>query len=221
MDSYRKPTDFYRIVKKIRKSKSTANPPYASLHSRFQQIFAPREIAKESIQKLSNAYRSKATQSDTFKRFSIAEIHELLQSLGKNKASFGGISIELFQSSGLERQMTFLINALFAHGFVPRSMLQSQIFPLKKDRTKLDTDPNNYRPVALVCAFSKLLEAALKSRIDFNDCKSQYAYKTGWGLEMRSNVYLTGFKRIATGMAAFLRCGSTCQRLLICFSMTL
>ena len=60
-------------------------------------------------------------------------------------------------------------------------MLQSEICPLKKDRIKLDNDANNYRPVALVCAFSKVLEAALKSRVDFNLCTSQYAYKSGWG----------------------------------------
>ena len=75
-------------------------------------------------------------------------------------------------------------------------MLRSTIKPLKKDTSLPDSDPANYRPVAMVCALSKVLELAMKERVQFGDSRAQYAYKTGTGVRDALKAVLVEMKTL-------------------------
>jgi hypothetical protein len=101
MATYSRPNDFYRLVKKIRNSKARIRPPYFELHNRFKDIFAPAEIPERNMAELNNKLRSAVAANCHFLPFKVDEIIGFLKNIRKNKASYHGISIELFQSSGL------------------------------------------------------------------------------------------------------------------------
>ena len=51
-----------------------------------------------------------------------------------------------------------LFNSAIIHGHLPDRLMETIIVPIVKDSKSTLTDENNYRPIALTCVASKLLE---------------------------------------------------------------
>ena len=59
--------------------------------------------------------------------------------------------------------MSMVISSIFTHGFMPRSMMESVIVPVIKN--KRINDKGNYRPICLSNVCSKIVEMALARRL--------------------------------------------------------
>lgn len=111
------------------------------------------------------------------------EVNVLLKNL-KNKSSYGvdGLPPTLFRLCADELTVPFhnLINQSFEEGAFPNLLKKALIKPIYKKNTK--TDPNNYRPIALLPTASKLFEKAMCNRVYafcekhniFNDCQNGF-----------------------------------------------
>jgi hypothetical protein len=94
------------------------------------------------------------------------EVHKIICNL-KNKHSFGHDDLPpvLIKNCAdeLTQPLTFLINQSFAEGVVPDELKYSIIKPVYKKGNH--TDCNNYRPIALLPTFSKIIETAMSKRL--------------------------------------------------------
>ena len=71
-------------------------------------------------------------------------------------------------------------NAVFIHGYIPDSLMDTMIIPIIKDKKGNVTDKHNYRPIAVTSICSKLVELVILGR--YRDC-------------LQSNHNQFGFKR--------------------------
>ena len=49
-----------------------------------------------------------------------------------------------------------LFNCFISYGYLPRDFMKTAIVPIIKNKTGDSSDKNNYRPIALVIACSKI-----------------------------------------------------------------
>lgn len=111
------------------------------------------------------------------------EVNSILKNL-KNKNSYGidELPPTLFRQCADELTLPFfkLINQSFEEGSFPDQLKRALIKPIHKKNTK--TDPNNYRPIALLPTASKVFEKAMCNRVYsfcekyniFNDCQNGF-----------------------------------------------
>ena len=69
-------------------------------------------------------------------------------------------------------------------GKLPNSLMRVVIIPLLKCKSKDPADVNNYRPIAIATALSKVLEQVLLSRLAKLTADSQFGFKQAHGTEM-------------------------------------
>ena len=62
--------------------------------------------------------------------------------------------------------LSLCFNAMFVHGFMPETLLESVIIPLVKNKCANLSDINNYRPVAIANVISKVFEGLLLNRME-------------------------------------------------------
>ena len=55
---------------------------------------------------------------------------------------------------------------MLTHGYLPASLMQSAIVPILKNRQGDTSDKNNYRPIAIVTALSKIFELCIMNLIE-------------------------------------------------------
>ena len=55
---------------------------------------------------------------------------------------------------------------MLTHGYLPASLMQSAIVPILKNRQGGTRDKNNYRPIAIVTAPSKIFELCIMNLIE-------------------------------------------------------
>lgn len=94
------------------------------------------------------------------------EVHTIISNL-KNKNSFGHDELppSLIKkcAATLVMPLVFLINQSFTEGIVPNLLKTSVIKPIHKKGSQ--TDCSNYRPIALLPTFSKIIETAMSKRL--------------------------------------------------------
>ena len=128
-----------------------------------------------------------------FEIFEIEDTEKLIKSL-KTKDSFGpdGISVKLIKSiaPGILLPITLILNQSLITGIFPDSMKIAKVIPLyKKEDREL---PDNYRPVSLLNAMSKIFERAAYNQLykyfQDNDLfyKHQYGFRTAHSTELAS-----------------------------------
>ena len=54
--------------------------------------------------------------------------------------------------------LSLLFNSFIVHGYLPSEFMKTSLVPIIKSKTCDSSDNNNYRPIALVTAASKLFE---------------------------------------------------------------
>ena len=57
--------------------------------------------------------------------------------------------------------LSLLFNSFIYHGYLPAEFMKTSIVPIIKCKTGNTNDKNNYRPIALVTACSKIIELCL------------------------------------------------------------
>ena len=74
-----------------------------------------------------------------------------------------GISAEhfVFAHSRIHVLLSLLFSAFITHGYLPDMFMKTAIVPIIKNKTRNTSDKNNYRPIALVTAASKIFELCL------------------------------------------------------------
>ena len=93
--------------------------------------------------------------------FTASEIEEIIKDLACNKSpGLDGISSEHIKFAGhqLSVLLSILMSAVLVHGYVPKSMLNSVIVPIIKNKNKRTSDKDNYIPVCISNVFTKVVE---------------------------------------------------------------
>ena len=99
-----------------------------------------------------------------------------------------GIPSEVYKFAS-ERLLTFtsiFLSGCKLSGKLPNTLMHVVIIPLLKCKSKDPADVNNYRPIAIATALSKVLEQVLLSRLSWYlwTADSQFGFKRTHGTEM-------------------------------------
>ena len=96
--------------------------------------------------------------------FSTSDINVALHSLKSGKScGVDGLAAEhfLFAHRITHVFLSILFNTFILHGYLPADFMKTAIVPIIKNKTGDTSDKNNYRPIALVTAASKLFEICI------------------------------------------------------------
>ena len=82
--------------------------------------------------------------------------------------------------------MSIFLSGCMLSGKLPSTLMHVVIIPLLKYKSKDPADVNNYRPIAITTALSKVLEKVLLSRLAMYlwTADSQFGFKRAHGTEM-------------------------------------
>ena len=103
-------------------------------------------------------------ETSTCITITLFNILDALKSIKCRKSSgVDGISAEhfIFAHSRIHVLLSLLFSAFITHGYVPDMFMKTAIVPIIKNKTRDTSDKNNYRPIALVTAASKIFELCL------------------------------------------------------------
>ena len=119
----------------------------------------------------------------------VDEMKTIVNDLACNKfPGLDGVSAEHMKFAGpkLCVLMSMVISSIFTHGFIPRSMMDSVIVPVIKNKNKRINDKGNYRPICLSTVCSKMVEMALARRLSdsLNSSHNQFGFKLDHGTEL-------------------------------------
>ena len=87
-------------------------------------------------------------------------VRECLKSIKLGKAAgLDGLAAEHFVYSHkiISVHLSLLFTGLLSHGYLPATLMKSAIVPILKNRQGDTSDKNNYRPIAIVTAISKMV----------------------------------------------------------------
>ena len=62
--------------------------------------------------------------------------------------------------------LSILFTSFISHGYLSDGFMKSAIIPLIKNKTGNTNDKNNYRPIALITAMSKIFELCLSEKLN-------------------------------------------------------
>ena len=121
--------------------------------------------------------------------FSESEVSEAIDSLKNGKAAGPDqLSSEHFKYAGdsIAQLLCIVFNAMFVHGHIPDSLMQTHVISIVKDKKGDLSDKDNYRPIAITCVASKILELLIleKYRDCFNTNCNQFGFKKKHSTDM-------------------------------------
>ena len=137
---------------------------------------------KESVEK-------RIAAIDYVDRYNPNDIAKAIKELKKNKSPGADtLSSEhfLYASEKLHVLISLLFNSVNIHGYLPTRLMETIIVPIVKDNKGVLTDKNNYRPIALTCVASKLLELLILDTCEdtINTSDSQFGFKEKHSTDM-------------------------------------
>ena len=100
---------------------------------------------------------------------SVDEVLSLVHNLESGKsAGLDGLNGECLKYADaiLSVLLSFCFTCMFKHSYLPSAMLDSVIIPLVKNKCGDLSDTRNYRPIAISCIVSKILENVILQRIE-------------------------------------------------------
>ena len=100
---------------------------------------------------------------------SVNEVLSLVHNLESGKsAGLDGLNCECLKYADaiLSVLLSFCFTCMFKHSYLPSAMLDSVIIPLVKNKCGDLSDTSNYRPIAISCIVSKILENVILQRIE-------------------------------------------------------
>ena len=106
--------------------------------------------------------------------------------LGK-AAGIDGLSAEHFvcAHTSVSVHLSLLFTSMLSHGHMPAGLMKTAIVPILKNRQGDTSDKNNYRPVAIVIALSKIFELCIMRMIETHLVTSdnQFGFKREHGTD--------------------------------------
>ena len=123
------------------------------------------------MQALNSFYQAMNALGTVLGHNDVINVHELRQIVRglKNKKAVGndGIPSEVykFASERLLTMMSIFLSGCMHTGKLPSTLMHVVIIPLLKCESKDPADVNNYRPIAIATALSKVLQQVLLSRL--------------------------------------------------------
>ena len=97
------------------------------------------------------------------------DVRECLKTIKLGKAAgLDGLAAEhfVFSHSIICVHLSLLFTSILIHGYLPASLMKSAIVPILNNRQGDTSDKNNYRPIAIVTAISKIFELCLMNLIE-------------------------------------------------------
>ena len=160
----------------------------------------PHEVVEmwcEHYKKLFNSVADSSVKDWTFDiayddlmRVTANEIHDAISSLPYNKAAGSDnlCSENLkYCSKRLPLLLSMLFTSLLVHGHLPEDLpFLSKVIPVIKNKSGDISERNNYRPIAIACVISKVLEIILLSRCEeyLTTTDYQFGFKSKHSTDM-------------------------------------
>ena len=121
--------------------------------------------------------------------FSTADINVALHSLKSGKScGVDGLAAEHFMFAHRITHvfLSLLFNTFILHGYLPADFMKTAMVPIIKNKTGDTSDKNNYRPIALVTAASKLFEICILEILEtyLLTHDYQFAFKAKHSIDM-------------------------------------
>lgn len=114
---------------------------------------------------------------DAFSPVSVEEISEIITSLNSSSASgYDGLSVKIIKNSKSELN----------DGIFPDILKVASVVPIFKSGDK--TDPNNFRPVAVLSNLSKIVEISIKRRLFGHLVNINFVNKNQFGFQKASST---------------------------------
>ena len=107
------------------------------------------------------------------------DIVNALKSVNKGKAcGVDGLAAEhfIYADERIHVILSILFNCFISHGYLPSEFMKTAIVPIIKNKTGDTSDKNNYRPIALVTACSKIFELCILSIIENYICTHDHQF---------------------------------------------
>ena len=107
--------------------------------------------------------------------------------LGK-AAGIDGLSAKHFVCAhiGISLHLSLLFTSMLSHGDMPAELMKTAIVPILKNRQGDTNDKNNYRPIAIVMALSKIFELCIMRKVETQLITSdnQFGFKREHGTDL-------------------------------------
>ena len=121
-------------------------------------------------------------------QFTHKDIQSAISKLKNNKsAGLDNLHGEHYKHAGacLSTLLCKLFNSIPNQGYIPEDLMSTVIIPISKDKKESITSKDNYRPIALTTAASKILELAILDKIEDNliTGQNQFGYKKKHGTD--------------------------------------
>ena len=116
-------------------------------------------------------------------------IREAIKDLKKGKSvGLDNLSSEhfIYASDRLYGFLAMVFNTMLLHGYLPKGFMSTVLIPIVKDKKGDITDRDNYRPIAITCVASKILELIVLERCseNLNTTPNQFGFKHGLSTEL-------------------------------------
>jgi len=124
-----------------------------------------------------------------FERFTASDVIDAIGSLKNGKsAGMDKIYSEHFKLAHdkVAVMLSLIFNAMIIHGYIPEMVMDTILIPIVKDRKGDVTDRDNYRPIAVTCISSKILELLIMKRYGkyLQSSHNQFGFKAKLGTDM-------------------------------------
>ena len=133
-----------------------------------------------------NSFRSMQGDTDMF---TVSDVKAAIRELRTGvSAGMDGLASEhyKFANDRVYVLLSVLVNSFIVHGHIPERVMDSLIIPLLKDNKGNICDKNNYRPIAITCISSKIVEIMLLHRyrnVFYTSC-NQFSFKAKHSTDM-------------------------------------
>ena len=180
LSNFKSSKKFFSVLKKrMNLTDRTREPriPLKGITKIYKEIYEPKSFTVKDVLKVKDNLKKIEPKTDLkVNKFTQKEITAAVKEVKRGKSSRGP-KIELWAMANIEDIMLKISNAFLIHGHLPKNLLTANIKCLKKDHSLPDNTASNFRPIALVDSFSKVIELLMKNRITFSFSSNQYAYQ--------------------------------------------
>ena len=184
-------TGYWKSVKRL-------SPTSNKLSNKLDNATGEQDICKlwrEKYVKLFNSVDALNNHEDVLGRndycdhITVNQISLLVKNLSVGKAiGVDCIPAEVFihSSHRLRTLIAIFINACFKHSYIPQVITDTVLVPIVKNKLKPATDSNNYRPIAIATAMSKLIELVILDKCEqyLSTSDNQFGFKKGHSTEL-------------------------------------